>query len=152
MLLTRSVAMLTVAIGVIVATSFLIAGCGSEHPEFDKSVYYTPESLTQELVSRYRVLSPSGQASTAGPRKSAKASALPKIGADSKKSVKEAEKKGPPKTIDDVFEDIKFKVTLIKETTPSETTKIMINIIARDESLAVADKKALSEFVERLAN
>jgi hypothetical protein len=54
----RSASMLTVAAVVAFTLPIFGAGCGSEPFEVDKAANYTPETLAQELILRYRALKP----------------------------------------------------------------------------------------------
>ena len=127
MSLTRSAVMLAVAAAVVVALPLLTAGCGSDRSEFDKSVYYTPESLAQELITRYRALSATEQSADHRPSKEKWTTPGPEKGQMvSKKSTTKKRKNSSPAKIDGLLEDIEFKVALITETSPSETTKNMI--------------------------
>ena len=57
----------------LLAPLVLVApGCG-ESPTFNKDAEYTPESLAQELVSRYNALSPTGKTSKRARRPEKKA-------------------------------------------------------------------------------
>ena len=46
-----------------------------------------------------------------------------------------------------MLDDIEYKISLIKETSPAETTKKMIEAIASDSTLADGEKKILTEHV-----
>ena len=113
-----------------VVLPFFVIGCGSEPAEFDKTAHYTPEALAQELALRYRALNPSAQTSKLGPRKNKLASGSTAAGKPSRKSATKTTKKSGPPSIDDVLDDIEYKITLVKETSPAETTKKMIEAIA----------------------
>ncbi len=147
----RSIVTLTTIAAVTVVLPFFVIGCGSEPAEFDKTANYTPEALAQELALRYRA-QPVVQTSKLGPRKNKLASATVAAGKQSRKSATKTTKKSGPPTIDDVLDDIEYKITLIKGTSPAETTKKMIEAIASDRTLADSDKKTLTEHVQRLTN
>ncbi len=125
-------------------------GCSPEPMEHDQSANYTPESLAQELVFRYRSLQPDAQISKLPPRRKStdKAdSARPPV---SKKSAeKKTAKKAVSTTIDDVIEDIESKISLIKGSSKVETTKKMIETISADRTLKDADRTTLTELVGR---
>jgi hypothetical protein len=148
----RSVFFLSLTSAVVVSLAVFSGGCGSEPADFDQSANYSAESLAQELIERYRALSPSAQISKAAPRNKQSGPASSAKGTASKKSVTKATKKAAPATIDDVLEDIEMKITLVKGTSRAETTKKMIETIGSDKSLAEADKKVLTESVDRMGN
>ena len=50
----RSTIVLTVAAAVVFALPVLVGGCGSVPDEFDNAANYTPETLANELILRYR--------------------------------------------------------------------------------------------------
>ena len=128
------------------------AGCGSEPAEFDKAANYTPESLAQELVLRYRAMNPSKKASSRSGRGTIPPSTVAGTNkADKKASTKTTKNTGAP-TIDDVLDDIKHKMTLIPEEAPTEIIKKMIATISGDNSLSEGDKKTLTELIGRLAD
>ena len=142
----RSTVLLAVAAAVVLALPILGAGCGSEQVEVDKAATYTPESLAQELIFRYRALKPDAKTATRGSVKKSAGAAV------SKKSAPSATKKQASTTIDDVLEDIGSKIALIKGQSPTETAKKMSETIASDGSLGDSDKIALTELVGRLVD
>jgi hypothetical protein len=151
MISVRSVIMLTSAASVVLALSLSSAGCGSQPAEFDNAANYTPESLAQELVVRYRALNADTKKSKRAPaRKLSDAAIAARDNADSKKKARTA-KTIASTTIDDVLDDMKYKISLIKGTSATETTKKMIETISSDRELADSDKKSLTEHVGRLA-
>ena len=142
----RSAIMLTVAATVVITLPILGAGCGSEQVEVDKAATYTPDSLAQELILRYRALKPDAKTASRRPIKKSAGAAI------SKKTAPPTTKKQGSATIDDVLEDIESKIALVKGSSPAETTKKMSETIASDGSLGESDKKALTELVGRLAD
>ena len=142
----RSAIMLTVTAAVVLTLPILGGGCGSEEVEVDKAATYTPDSLAQELILRYKTLKPSAKTASRAPSKKSSG------GAVSKKSAPSTTKKQDSPTIDGVLEDIGSKIALVKGTSPAETTKKMSEAIASDGSLGDSDKKALTELVGRLAD
>ena len=62
----RSTVLLAVAAAVVLALPILGAGCGSEQVEVDKAATYTPDSLAQELILRYRALKPDAKTAKRG--------------------------------------------------------------------------------------
>ncbi len=136
----------------VIAMPFLSGGCNSEPTEFDQAANYTAESLAQELTHRYRALSPTAQTSNVKSRGKKSGTASASKGKPSKKSVTRTTKKAGPATIDDVLDDIEYKMTLVKGSSPAETTKKMSAAISSDSSLPEADKKTLTEYIGRLAN
>lgn len=142
----RSAIVLTVAAVVAFTLPILGAGCGSEPVEVDKAANYTPETLAQELILRYRALKPNAKTPGRGPIKKASGAAV------SKKSAQPTTKKRGSATIDDVLEDIGSKIALVKGSSPAATTQKMTETIVSDRSLSDSDKKALSELVGRLAD
>jgi hypothetical protein len=142
----RSAIVLTVAAVVAFTLPILGAGCGSESVEVDKAANYTPETLAQELILRYRALKPDAKTPRRGPIKKASGAAV------SRKTAPPTTKKRGSATIDDVLEDIGSKIALVKGSSPAATTQKMTETIASDSSLSDSDKKALSELVGRLAD
>jgi hypothetical protein len=142
----RSAIVLTVAAVVAFTLPILGAGCGSESVEVDKAANYTPETLAQELILRYRALKPDAKTPRRGPIKKASGAAV------SRKTAPPTTKKRGSATIDDVLEDIGSKIALVKESSPAATTQKMTETIASDSSLSDSDRKALSELVGRLAD
>jgi hypothetical protein len=146
----RSAVMLTVAAVIVFILPMLVAGCGSPPAEFDSAANYTPDSLAQELILRYRALAPNAKSSERGTIKKtvvANQSQLSK-----KAAVRKTKGKSGPTTIDNVLDDIESKLTLVKGLSPAETTRKMIENISNDNSLPEADKKSLTEYVGRLAD
>lgn len=147
----RSAIIVTAATTAVVALAVLVPGCGSEPAEFDKAANYSPDSLAQELILRYRALNPDAKNSKRGPSKGLSKQAIAaRNKADTKVREKGTTKKQAAPEIDDVLDDIKYKMTLIPGTTPAETSKKMVETISGDNSLSESDKKALTEFVDRL--
>jgi hypothetical protein len=142
----RTAVMLTAAAAVVLVLPILSAGCGSGTVEIDQAANYSPESLAQELILRYRALKP--DARTASLRTIKKSSAP----AVSKKTAPSTTKKHRAASIDDVLEDIESKITLVKGSSPAETTRKMIETIASDGLLSDSEKKSLTEIVGRLAD
>jgi hypothetical protein len=142
----RSASMLTVAAVVAFTLPIFGAGCGSEPFEVDKAANYTPETLAQELILRYRALKPNAKTPGRGPIKKASGAAV------SKKSAQPTTKKRGSATIDDVLEDIGSKIALVKGSSPAATTQKMAESITSDSSLSDSDKKALSKLVGRLSD
>ena len=141
-----SAATLSVAAVVLVLAPILAPGCGSEPTEFDTIANYTPDVLAQELVLRYQALSPPARSSQRGTRKNTG----PNLSNVSRKGAVAKKKESGPTTIDQVLEDIESKITLIKGSTPAETTKKMIETISSDKALPDADKKVLIEHVGKM--
>ena len=135
----------------------LVHGCGPGEPEFDKAALYTPESLAQELATRYRELGPDATKSTPGRKLEAQSAkiiaAMEKGELARKKGVtREAVKKqARPATVDDVLANIANKLSLIKGMSRADACRKMIDTFSNDRSLSAADKKALTELVGRLA-
>jgi hypothetical protein len=146
----RGAIMLTVAAAVVGTLSLIGAGCGSGTSEYDKAANYTPEAVAQELILRYRTLSPDGKTPTRGPRKKLSAAVIAARDKADHKAITRTTKKRGPNTIDDVLDDLECKITLIKETSPAETTKKVIEVISGDRSLNEGEKKTLTELAGRL--
>ena len=93
----------------LAASVVLPSGCG-ESPKFNKDAEYTPESLAQELVFRYKALSPSGKTSKRArrPEKKAVGTKADEL-STTKSQTKAATKKELAKTIDDVLDEIEVK-------------------------------------------
>ncbi len=126
-------------------------GCGPAAPEVDQSAEYTPESLAQELAFRFRSLNPELKKSTRRPVRRSKSD---KSVADLERSEKTSKKsQGAPvakqraglPTVDDLLDDVGFKLDKIKVTPRAESYQKLIEAISKDNSLNEADKKLLSE-------
>jgi hypothetical protein len=134
----------------------LTPGCGPAAPEVDPAAQYTPESLAQELVFRYRALQPEARKST---RRLSLGSKSAKRTADLERA-RQAEKKGGdpaatkkrtgPATLDDVLEDVDAKIDRIRATPRAATCRQMIEVISKDDSLTADDRKLLAEKLEEL--
>jgi hypothetical protein len=152
MIVGRSAVMFTTAAVVVLALPVLGAGCGSEPGEFDQAANYTPGALAEELILRYRALDSNAKTSKRGTANKISAAAIAARNKADRKAVTRTTKKRGPITIDDVVEDIGYKMVLIRGTPRAETAKQMIETISSDNSLAPSDKKVLSEMVGRLAD
>jgi hypothetical protein len=145
---------LAISTTLMVVLPAIVPGCGPGSLDVDKAALYTPESLASELAFRYRSLHADAKKSTR-PAKSDKAAAerLERATKVEKKggAVKKKATTGPT-TIDDVLDDIDRKLDLIKETSRPEACRKMAETISQDGSLTESDKKALAEFVGKLAD
>jgi hypothetical protein len=152
MIVGRSAIMFTTAAAVVLALPVLGAGCGSSPAEFDQTANYTPKALAEELIVRYRALNPDAKTSKSGTTNKISAAAVAARNKADRKAITRTTKKRGPTTIDDVVEDIGYKMVLIRGTPRAETAKQMIETISSDSSLAPSDKKVLSELVGRLTD
>jgi hypothetical protein len=152
MIVGRSAIMFTTAAVVVLALPVLGAGCGSSPAEFDVAANYTPQALAEELILRYRALNPDAKTSRRGTTNKVSAAAIAARDKADRKAVTRTTKKRGPTTIDDVVEDIGYKMALIRETPRAKTAEQMIEAISSDSSLAPSDKKVLSEMVGRLTD
>jgi hypothetical protein len=152
MIVGRSAIMFTTAAVVVLALPVLGAGCGSEPAEFDQAANYTPKALAEELILRYRALNPDAKTSKRGAANKVSAAAIAARDKADRKAVTRTTKKRGPTTIDDIVEDIGYKMALIRGTSRARTAEQMIETISSDNSLAPSDKKVLSEMVGRLAD
>ena len=60
-----------------------------------------------------------------------------------------AKKRSGPPTVDDLLDDVAFKVDKIKATPRAESYQMLIEAISKDSSLNEADKKVLSEKLKK---
>jgi hypothetical protein len=148
---SRTAIPLAVAAAVVVSLPLLTAGCASEEAEFDKSANYTPESLGQELIFRYRGLNPNTKTSKRAAGNKSSDAAIASRNKEGKKAATKKTKPSGPTTIDDVMDDIEHKITLVPKTTRAETTQKMVATISSDSSLTDAEKKTLTELIGRRA-
>jgi hypothetical protein len=146
----RRIVDLTAAASLVVAFAALGPGCGPETPVYDKAANYTPEALAEELILRYRALSPSAKTSTRTGSGSKSASITRKN--PEKKIITKTTKNRAAPTIDDLLDDIKYKSTLITDSKPADTSQKMIATISGDKSLSESEKKTLTEFVSHLGD
>ncbi len=132
---SRILAMATVT--VVVMLSFL--GCGDE-PQFDPATKYTPETLAQELVFRYKSLDKPGVAVPAdkpeGPAEKGEAAA--------RKGV-DATKAAPANTLDGLLKDISLKAASIPGLSPAQASGKVAEIAVKDPAISEADKKIIAE-------
>ncbi len=148
----RSAIVLTAEVALVLILASAGPGCGGDPPEYDKAANYTPESLAQELIIRYRALNPDSRTSSRRPKnKKSKADSAARPDLDKKGAVRTPKKRASA-TIDEVLDDIDSKIALVKGTSPAETTKKMNETIASDGSLTDGEKKTLTELVGRLAD
>jgi hypothetical protein len=152
MIVGRSAIMFTTAAAMILALPVLGAGCGSTPAEYDVAATYTPGALAEELIVRYRALNSDAKTSKRGTTNKISAAAIAARNKVDRKSITRTTEKRGPTTIDDVIEDIGYKMVLIRGTPRAETAKQMIETISSDNSLAPSDKKVLSETIGRLAD
>jgi hypothetical protein len=127
-------------------------GCGSEPADYDKAATYTPEALAQELILRYRALDPNARTSTRGPKKRMSDTAIAARNRADHKAKNRLTKKRGATTIDDVLEDVDYKITLMKGMSRADATKKVVETINSDTSLADQDRKALIDLAGRLAD
>jgi hypothetical protein len=144
----RSSIVIAVA-AVVVWLPILNAGCSSELTDYDQAANYTPESIGQELILRFRALNPDAKAATPRAGKKSAEGALISRRKEEKKVVLRAAKSKGSTSLDDVIDDIDHKITLVKGSTRAETTRKVLSIIASDPSLNDAEKKTLTELVSR---
>ena len=148
----RSAIELTAPAAMVLILAIVGPGCGGDTPEYDKAATYTPESLAQELIIRYRALNPDSRTFSRRPKnKKSEAGSTVRAELDKKGAVRTPKKRASA-TIDDVLDDIDSKIALVKGTSPAETTKKMSETIASDGSLSDSEKKTLAELVGRLAD
>ena len=151
-----SVALLAAASTLLMlAVPAMVPGCGPSDLEVDRAARYTPESLASELAIRFRGLDPDARTSR---RKSDLIS--DKAAAERRKHGNKAQTKGGgvkkeargPMTIDDVLDDIKDKLNLIRDVSRTEACRKMTDAISRDDSLTPDEKNTLGGLVGRLAD
>src|SRR5262249_19838960 len=107
-----------VALALTLLAAALAPGCGSGGPGGEQAAQYSAESLAQELLFRYRSLTPeTKKASTRSRSKRIRSLAemensekLQKKGG----SVATTKKHSGPPTFDDLLDDIETKLSLIK--------------------------------------
>jgi hypothetical protein len=152
-MLTRpGITVFTGIAALVFALPVLGTGCGSDSAEFDKAANYTPESLAQELVLRYRALNPSAKTSSRAASNDRSKSALAARKNPEKKVITKTTKNRSAPTIDDVLDDIKYKISLIPNEAPTEVIKKMIATVSSDNSLSDGEKKSLTELIEHMAD
>ena len=144
---------LVVAAVVAVTLPMVGTGCNSGTVEVDRAANYTPDSLADELIFRYRALSVAAKTATYrgsdARSKSGKGASAPAV---SKKSVTRSTKKKGANTIDDVLEDIDSKIDLISGTPRVATKQQMVEKVSRDPSLRDTEKQELTELIGRLGD
>jgi hypothetical protein len=148
----RSAIMLLATATLVLILPILGPGCGADVPEYDKAADYTPESLAQELIIRYRTLNPDVRTARRAPKNKKSGARNTAPDETDKKGAVRTPKKRVTTTIDDVLEDIDTKIELVKGTSPTETLRKMTQTIASDGSLSDSEKKALTDLVDRLAD
>jgi hypothetical protein len=148
----RTITLILTAALVVLSVPVLGTGCGADPDEFDTAANYTPEALSQELVLRYRSLNPDAKTSSRRPGKKLSDQTIASRNQADHKARNRSTKKRGSTTIDDVLDDIDYKISLVPKTSRAETTKKMIETIANDSSLADGEKKTLTELVGRAAD
>jgi hypothetical protein len=139
-------AMVLLALGLSIAAP----GCSSGAPEVDRSAFYTPESLAEELALRYRALKPEARKFTrpaaSGSKAAKRAAELDRARQAEKKGGKaeEPKKRLGPETLDDIMADVDSKIDKIPETPRPESCRKMIDALSKDATLSADDKKLLS--------
>ena len=115
-----------------------LEGCGGSATKFDNAAEYTSESLGQEVLFRYRALSPAGKVRRAGTSK-------PRVIRDEpgKAAVDESSKKTIAKTVDDIAEETAVKMLLIKSAPREQVLKQIEKVIVDDPQLGAKDKGVL---------
>ncbi len=131
-------------------------GCGPGDDQVDRSAFYTPESLAQELALRYGKLKPEARKFSRPAASSAKAAKR----AAGLERARQAEKKGgggdePKKrtgseTLDEIMADIDAKIDKIPGTPRAEACKKMSDALSQDATLSADDRKLLSGRLEEL--
>jgi hypothetical protein len=150
--LAGAVATLPLALGLSIAAP----GCGSGEPQVDRSAFYTPESLAEELALRYRTLKPEARKFTRAAASSSKsarrAAALDRARQAEKKGGggDEPKKRTGPETLDDIMADIEAKIDKIPGTARPEACKKMSDALPTDATLSADEKKLLSGRLEEM--
>ncbi len=150
--LAGAAAMVLPALGLSIAAP----GCGTGEPQVDKSAFYSPESLADELALRYRALKPEARKFTrpvaAGSKAAKRAAALDRARQAEKKGggAEVPKKRAGPETLDDVMADVDSKIDRIPGTPRPEACKKMIDALSKDAALSADDKKLLSGRLEQM--
>jgi hypothetical protein len=144
--LAGAAAMVLLALGLSIAAP----GCGSGDNQVDKSAFYSPESLAEELALRYRTLKPEARKFTrpvaSGSKAAKRAAALDRARQAEKKGggAEQPKKRTGPETLDDVMADVDSKIDKVPDTPRPEACKKMIDALSKDVSLSEEDKALLS--------
>ena len=148
----------TLLVGFVLLMSISVApgslsGCGPSEPVFDKATQYTPESLAQEFLFRYKGMNIKPKRAPApSKRNKGKLTAQQeeKLATKSKEQTKT--KKAGNATLEDLLEDIAKKAETVKNSTPSKVLREMAAIVSQDTFVPEVDKKILAERIEGFAN
>lgn len=143
---------LSMVLSLAMAVSIVNAGCGPGDPTFDKATQYTPESLAQEFLFRYKGMNIKPKRAPAPPKRSKgtmTAEQQEKLATKSKDQSKT--KKQNSGTLDGLLEDIAMKAETVKDSTPSKVLKDVAAIVGKDTFVPEADRKILVERIEGVA-
>lgn len=138
-------------LGLAVTLVALAISCAGE-PEFNRETRYTPQTVAQELVFRFKALPVAGKTSTKV-RKARKSAPAPN--AEEKGAVKSQAKAAPKKqlarTVDDLLDDVEAKVGLITGMPRTEALKKVIEAVSVDRTLDPDDRKMLTTRLDEMA-
>ena len=134
-------------------TSLGLPGCGGSEPVFDKATQYTPESLAQEFLFRYKGMNIKPKRAPA-PSKRNKGKLTPDQEEKLAKKTKEQSKtkKAATTSLEDLLEDMAKKAENVKDSTPSKVLRDMAAIVAKDNFVPDIDRKILAERIEGVAS
>ncbi|WP_422926320.1 hypothetical protein [Singulisphaera sp. PoT] len=137
----------TLTMAVVVSLLPWLPGCGGNDAEFSKETQYTPETLAQEFVFRYKSL-PERRSN----REKSKADALEKFKAsvpdadEARKSAKaEASKKGSAPTLEGLVAEFSTKLGSIPSLPRPEASKQFLSALSKDSTVKPDDLKAITE-------
>ncbi len=141
-------------VGVVLGLAFLASGCGVR-PEFDRAAAYTPESLAQEAVFRYRGLNPEARKSTRKTRVSKAKTAAERESEETatrkNQGAPTTKKRSGAATLDDLLDDLSTKLDRIAGLSRADACKKLVEAVASDPTLGENDRKSFSARLQELA-
>jgi hypothetical protein len=141
---------------VFVAASVLAlawSGCGGGAPEFAPETKYTPESIAQELIFRYRALGEGDQKITAaaGRGKASKAPSKERNAEKVQAKSGEATKAAPVRTADSLLDEIAGKVRSLPTSPAADAFKKVADAVRADTTMTPAVRDGLTGRLDELA-
>ena len=123
----------------IIATAVVllsIVGCGGD-VKFDPATSYSPESLAQEFVFRYKSIDPAAP--------SAEPPTPSSDGPAQKKAAGPTTKKAPVSTVGGLLDESIEKASMIPGMTHAEARSKLADILAKDPAISESDKKIIAD-------
>ncbi|WZO98498.1 hypothetical protein EP7_000078 [Isosphaeraceae bacterium EP7] len=129
------------------------SGCGGGAADFAPETKYTPETIAQELVFRYRALGEGDQKLTAaaGRGKNSRARSKERNAEKVQAKSKEATKAAPVRTADSLLDEIASKVRSLPDAPAADSFKKVAAAVRADTTLTPAGRDNLAGRLDELA-